>query len=141
MGSIASKINNLLYRNVQSKTVLPIIPPHVNVTSIPIVLNQQKSSEFQQDSTENLRICIKHTKKEYFFNCPEKMCMHQVENDKYKIKSHIIEFHSKKATSFNIKEDNNVFCYFCSRCNRYANKYVICICKKNITKIEISNNY
>jgi hypothetical protein len=135
MGNMTSKIdiiNNLLYRNVQSKTVLPITSSSpVIVSSVPSVVNQQNSLEIQQDSTENLRICIKHTKKEYFFNCPEKMCMHQVENDKDIIKRHLLDFHSKKADSFNMKNDNNVSCYYCSRCNRYANKYVLCICKKS----------
>lgn len=100
--------DNLLHMNS-----LPITPPAVNCTSTTNIGNHQNSEE-------TLRICIKHTEKEYFFFCPEKMCMHQVENDKHKIKDHIIEFHSKKADLFNLKEDNNVFCFYCSKCNRYS---------------------
>ena len=129
MTSRIDTINDLLHRNSYNSTSLhitappitppPIIPPPItppttlNVTSAPSVENQQ-------NSTENLRICIKHTQKEYFFICPEKMCMHQVENDKYKIKDHLIEFHYKKACSWNITEDNNVSCYYCGKCNRYT---------------------
>jgi hypothetical protein len=76
--------------------------------------------EYQQNSQENLRICIKHTQKEYFFMCPEKFCMHQVENDKYKMKEHVLEFHSKKANILNLTEDNNAYCFYCSKCNRYT---------------------
>lgn len=98
---------------IGSTNSTPAISSSVTPTSTPIVDNQQ-------NSTENLRICIKHAQIEYFFICPEKMCMHQVENDKHKIKDHLIQFHYNKACSWNIYENNNNFCYYCSKCNRYT---------------------
>lgn len=118
MSSRIETVNDLLHRtvypiNLHHRTSLPVTPPPVNVISTTNVENKQNSQE-------NLRICIKHTQKEYFFICPEKFCMHQVENDKYAMKDHVLEFHSKKAEIFNLTEDNDTFCFFCSKCNKYT---------------------
>jgi hypothetical protein len=120
MTSRIETINDLLHRKSHTSVSLPITPPPIKPPTTTLTMTSSQTVDNQQNSTENLRICIKHTQKEYFFTCPEKICMHQVENDKHKIKDHFIEFHYQKACSWNILEDNNVFCYYCAKCNRYT---------------------